>query len=144
MIILIFLPYLSSDTFQTVLNFLLLFSVLNHVWPSAVPWAIAYQAPLPMEFFRQEYWGRVPLPTSGDLPHPGIEPASLASPALAGGFFTTSTTWVTENCVAIDIFDLYLWFLARSFKNHYNFVHFLSHRRSNFVMLVITHCEGSV
>ena len=29
----------------------------------------------------------------GDLPDPGIEPASLISPALAGGFFTTSATW---------------------------------------------------
>ena len=58
-----------------------------------MPWAIAYQAPLPMEFFRQEYWGRVPLPTSGDLPHPGIEPASLA---FAGGFFTTEGVAITN------------------------------------------------
>ncbi|ELR53043.1 hypothetical protein M91_06274, partial [Bos mutus] len=49
-------------------------------------------APLPMEFFRQEYWSGLPFPTPGDLPNPGIEPASLASPTLAGGFFTTSTT----------------------------------------------------
>ena len=34
-------------------------------------------------------WSRLPLPTPGDLPDPGIEPASLTSPALAGGFFTT-------------------------------------------------------
>ena len=33
------------------------------------------------------------LPSSGDLPDPGVEPASLASPALAGGFFTTNATW---------------------------------------------------
>ena len=33
------------------------------------------------------------FPSLGDVPDPGIEPASLASPALAGGFFTTSTTW---------------------------------------------------
>ena len=144
MIIPIFLPYRSSDTFQTVLNFFFLFSVLSHVWLSAVPWAVAYQAPLPMGFFSQEYLNGVPLPTSGDLPHPGTEPASLVSPALAGGFFTTSTAWVTENCVVANIFGLWLWFLARSFKNHYNFFNFLSHRRSNFVMLVIIHHEGSV
>ena len=42
-----------------------------------------------MEFFRQEYWGGLPFPSSGDLPNRGIEPASLTSPALAGGFFTT-------------------------------------------------------
>ena len=49
----------------------------------------AHQAPLDMEFSRQEYWSRLPFPTPGDLPDPGIEPASLASPTLAGGFFTT-------------------------------------------------------
>ena len=42
---------------------------------------------------RQEYWGRLqPLPL-GNLPDSGIKPASLVSPALAGGFFTISTTW---------------------------------------------------
>ena len=46
-----------------------------------------------MEFFRQEYWSGLPFPSPGDLPDPEIEPASLTSPALAGGFFTTSTTW---------------------------------------------------
>jgi len=46
-----------------------------------------------VEFSRQEYWSGLPLPTPGDLPQPGIEPQSLASPALAGGFFTTSATW---------------------------------------------------
>ena len=39
----------------------------------------------------------VALPFSGDLPDPGIEPMSLASPVLAGGFFTTSTTWEAQN-----------------------------------------------
>ena len=38
------------------------------------------------------------LPTPGDLPNPGIEPTSLASPALAGGFFATSTTWEAPKC----------------------------------------------
>ena len=43
-----------------------------------------------MEFSRQEYWSGLPFSTSGDLPNPGIEPVSLASPALAGRFFTTA------------------------------------------------------
>ena len=43
--------------------------------------------------FRQEYWSGRPFPLPGDLPDPEIEPASLAPPALAGGFFTTSTPW---------------------------------------------------
>ncbi|CAI9158760.1 unnamed protein product [Rangifer tarandus platyrhynchus] len=62
---------------------------------SATPWTAARQAPLPMGFSRQEYWSGLPCPPPGDLPDPGIEPTSLMSPALAGGFFTTSTTWAS-------------------------------------------------
>ena len=47
------------------------------------------KAPLSMKFSRQEYWNRLPFPTPGDLPDLGTEPVSPASPALAGGFFTT-------------------------------------------------------
>ena len=50
------------------------------------PRTTAHQAPLAMEFFRQEYWSGLPFPPPGDLPHLGIEPMS---PALAGRFFTT-------------------------------------------------------
>ena len=49
-------------------------------------------APLSMEFSRQGYWSGLPFPPPGDLPYPRIEPVSLASPALAGGFFTTVAT----------------------------------------------------
>ena len=61
--------------------------------PFATPWTIAHQAPLSMGFSRQEYWSGSPFPPPGDLPDPEIECMSLMSPALAGGFFTTSTTW---------------------------------------------------
>ena len=44
-------------------------------------------------FSRQEYWSGLPCPPPGALPNPGIKPASLASPALAGRFFTSSTIW---------------------------------------------------
>ena len=40
-----------------------------------------------------EDWSGLPCPPPGNLSDPGIEPRSLMSPALAGGFFTTSTTW---------------------------------------------------
>ena len=43
-----------------------------------------------MEFSRQEYWGGLPFPIAGDLSDTGIKPKSLASPATAGGFFTTA------------------------------------------------------
>ena len=46
-----------------------------------------------MRFSRQEYWSGLPCPLPGDLPNSGTEPTSVMSPALAGGFFTTSTTW---------------------------------------------------
>ena len=52
------------------------------------PWTTASQAPLSMEFSRQEYWSGLPFPPPGDLPDPEIKPASPISPALAGGFFT--------------------------------------------------------
>ena len=52
---------------------------------SATLCTVAHQAPLSMEFSKQEYWSRVPFHPPGDLPDPGIEPVSLASPALAGG-----------------------------------------------------------
>ena len=70
--------------------------VLSHfrsVQLSVTPWTVARQAPLSVGFFRQEYWGEHPFPPPGNLPDSEIEPASLLSPALAGRFSTTSTTW---------------------------------------------------
>ena len=51
-----------------------------------------------MGFSRREYWNGLPWPPPGDLSDPGIEPASLVSPVLAGGFFTTSATWKGRVC----------------------------------------------
>ena len=51
------------------------------------------QALLSMGFSRQEYSSGLPCPPPVDLPDPGIKPASLTSPALAGKSFTTSATW---------------------------------------------------
>ena len=58
----------------------------------------AHQAPLSMGCSKQGYWSGLPCPPPGDLPDPGIKPTSLTSPALAGGFFTTSTTWGEGEC----------------------------------------------
>ena len=57
------------------------------------PWTVAHQAPLSTGFSRQEYWSGLPCPPPGALPYLGIKSTSLTSPALAGGFFTTNTTW---------------------------------------------------
>ena len=51
------------------------------------------QALLSMGFSRQEYSRGLPCSPPGHLPDTGIKPVSLMSPALAGGFFTTSATW---------------------------------------------------
>ena len=67
--------------------------VLSHVWPFVTPRTIACQAPPPMEFSRQKCWSGLPFPSPGDLADPGIKPMSPVSPALAGRFFITTTTW---------------------------------------------------
>ena len=64
--------------------------------PFVTPWTVGHQAPLSMEFSRQEYWSGLPFPTAGDLPDPEVKPLSLAFSALAGGFFTTSNTWEAQ------------------------------------------------
>ena len=63
---------------------------LSHVRLFAASWTVACQTLLSMEFSRQEYWNGLPFPSLGDLPDPGIKPASLVSPAMAGGFLTTA------------------------------------------------------
>ena len=55
----------------------------------ATLWTVAHQAPLSMGFSRQESWSGLPRPPPGDLPTQG---STRISPALAGGFFTTSAT----------------------------------------------------
>ena len=98
----------------------------------ATPWTVAHQAPLSMEFSSQEYWSGLPFPLPGNLPHPGTEPVSAVSPALAGWFFTTEppgNLWV--NLIKAPLFHqiegfekaesnvcfslpMYIWYLAVS------------------------------
>ena len=63
-------------------------SQLSCIQLFATPWPVAHQAPLSMEFSRQEYWSGLPFSSPGDLPDPGIEPAS---PVLAGGYLTSAS-----------------------------------------------------
>ena len=58
---------------------------------------------------RQEYWSGLLCPPPGDLPDPGIEPVSLMSHALPGGFFTTSTTWEVH---------IYIFFILSSIDSY--------------------------
>ena len=73
---------------------------------SVILWTVVHQDPLFMGFSRKEYWSGLPFPPLGDLPDPGIELASLTSPALAGRFFTTSASW--EAYIYIYISPLFL------------------------------------
>ena len=57
--------------------------VCSVVSDSVASWIVALQSPLCMKSSRQEYWCGLPFPSLGDLPNPGIEPMSLASPELA-------------------------------------------------------------
>ena len=59
---------------------------LSHVWLSATPWTVAYQASPSMGFFRQEYWSGLAFPSPGDLPDPGIK---SGSPALEADSLTS-------------------------------------------------------
>ena len=75
-----------------------------HVWLSATPWTVVHQAPLSMEFSRQESWSRLPFLSPGALSDPGIKPES---PALTGRFFITSATWEAQ----------WLWVRAKSLQS---------------------------
>ena len=80
---------LFQRLFRTLACMLSLFSCVRLF---VIPWTVACQVPLSMEFFRQEYRSELPCPPPGDLPDQGIQCVSLISPASAGRFFTTSTT----------------------------------------------------
>ena len=59
-------------------SFVAAVQLLNPVCLFATSWTVAHQAPLSMEFSRQEYWSGLPFPSPGDIPNPGIEPKSPA------------------------------------------------------------------
>ena len=80
-----------------------------HVWPFVTPWTVACQAPLSMGFSKQEYGSELPWYSPGNLPNPGIEPVSSATPTLQVTTFTNlsslicamrswSDSLLTQNC----------------------------------------------
>ena len=91
------------------LNYILHVHVLSRfscVQLFATDWTITHQATLSVGFFRQEYQSGLPCPPPGDLPDPGIKAGPLASPALAGRFFTTSVIW-EAHCLHVS-FHIYI------------------------------------
>ena len=62
-----------------------------------------HQAPLSVEFSKQEYWSGLPFPISEDLSDPGIKPLSFASPELASRFFFTLGSLTTKNYLVLNL-----------------------------------------
>ena len=82
---------------------------LNHVWLFATLWTVAHQAPPSLGFSRQEYWSGLPLPSSGVLPDPGIEPRS---PTLQVDALTSEPPgkprWYDSVIEAKNLIELYM------------------------------------
>ena len=80
----------------------------------ATPWMVAHQAPLSMGFSRQEYWSRLPFPSPGDLPDPGIEPRSpvlqadsLPTELWEKPYYNDNTSYI-HSCVYIVHMHTYI------------------------------------
>ena len=67
----------------------------------------AHQAPVTIEFSRQQYCSGLPCSPPGDLLNPGIEPRSLLSPAWVSGFFTTTITLKVQKPTKLEIYKGY-------------------------------------
>ena len=86
-------------------------SRFSRVWLFPTSWTVAHQVPLSMGFSRQEYWNGLPCFRPGELPDPGVEPAFLMSPVLAGRFFTSSVTWEAhQQSHVLILYSEYKWF----------------------------------
>ena len=91
---------------------------------SATLWTVAHQASLSMGFSRQQYWSGLPLPSPGDLSHPGIQPKS---PSLASGFFTPEPPG-EPRCATqgASFLVCFLNFYFRKFKDFKSILHLLT------------------
>ena len=85
----VFAVYFTWDDTMTKLLVFAWVCALSRIQPFATPSTVALQAPLSMEFSRQELWDRLPFSTLGDLPDPGIKHTSLVSPGSADRMFPT-------------------------------------------------------
>ena len=80
---------------------LLYVCVLSHsvISDSEAPWTVAQQAPLSMEFFRQEYWSVLRFPSLGGIPNPGIEPTSLGLLHWQADSLPLAPPWKSFHCI---------------------------------------------
>ena len=98
--------------------------VLSHVWLSVTLWSVALQAPLTMEFYRQEYWGEFPFPPPGDLSSPGIE---QTSPALQWILYHYNSLLLLSHLGSPYIYIYYIW------KNIYICIYKSKHTHTNHI-----------
>ena len=80
------LPHIQTVLMKILVCVCVCVKLFSRIRCFGTPWTVAHQAPLSLEFPRQEYWSRLSFPSPGDVPDPGIEPISSLS---AGRFFTT-------------------------------------------------------
>ena len=91
--------------------------VCTRVWLFMTTCTVAHQAPQSMGFFSQEYPSGLSYSPPGDLPNPGIKPASPASPALAGGFFTTEPSGKPVSSIELMLNPCFLnWATVQDFS----------------------------
>ena len=81
---------------------------LSRVQLFVTPWTVTHQAPLSMEFFRQEYWSGLPFPSPGDLSNPGIEPGS---PSLQADALPSEPPW-KPLYIYIYIYSFHIFFIV--------------------------------
>ena len=104
---------LRQVTLCSFFGFMCAFLVVSNSFSTL--WTVACQASVSMGFSRLEYCSGLPFPLPGDLPNLRIEPVSLTSPALAGMFFTTSTTWEAPGFFNLPLsYSLYVLLLLLS------------------------------
>ena len=77
-------------------------SAFSHVRLFVTLRTVACQAPLSVAFSRQEYWSRLPCPSRGDLPYPGMEAASPETPALQADSLPMSHQGSPINCIVYN------------------------------------------
>ena len=79
-------------------------SCFSRIQLFVTPWTIARQTPLSMGFSRQEYWSGLPFPPTGDLPHPGMEPAAPLPLALQVNSLLLSHQGIPLTCLHVCTF----------------------------------------
>ena len=134
---LFFATYIQNLPHTVSLYFVALLLLLSHF--SGVPvcatlWVVAHQVPLSVRFSRQDCWSGLPCPPPGDLPDAGTVPTCLMSPALAGTFLTTSTTWETPKMPYI----LFIVYHVSSLTPQHWIIEIKFHEGKNFLLLFCT------